>query len=191
LAGQPLKRFIMTIDIRPLAEADPRAVESLLDAAFGQDRHTRTAYRLRAGTEPIAALSFAMFDAARLVATLQSWPVVLIDAVGTRHPLVLLGPIAVSPSHQRSGYGRAITGHAVRAADETGTPALVLIGDPEYYGRWFGFAADATAGWSIPGPVERRRLLARTAPGVMLPGTAELAPDLDAPKVSRSERLHA
>jgi predicted N-acetyltransferase YhbS len=38
----------------------------------------------------------------------------------------------------------------------------VLIGDPEYYGR-FGFTAEATAGWEVPGPVERRRLLARTA----------------------------
>jgi predicted N-acetyltransferase YhbS len=39
---------------------------------------------------------------------------------------------------------------------------LVLIGDPEYYGRHFGFIADATANWELPGPFERRRLLART-----------------------------
>ena len=38
--------------------------------------------------------------------------------------------------------------------------ALFLIGDPDYYGR-FGFTAERTGGWRAPGPVERRRLLAR------------------------------
>jgi len=38
---------------------------------------------------------------------------------------------------------------------------LVMIGDPEYYGRFFGFSAEATGAWSVPGPVERHRLLAR------------------------------
>ena len=36
----------------------------------------------------------------------------------------------------------------------------MLIGDPEYYGRFFGFSADRTSGWRVPGPVEQRRLLA-------------------------------
>jgi predicted N-acetyltransferase YhbS len=49
-----------------------------------------------------------------------------------------------------------------------------MIGDPEYYGRFFGFTADATGAWDVPGPVERRRLLARNADG--LPRTGMLAP---------------
>jgi predicted N-acetyltransferase YhbS len=36
-----------------------------------------------------------------------------------------------------------------------------MIGDPEYYGRFFGFSAAITGGWVLPGPVERHRLLAR------------------------------
>ena len=32
---------------------------------------------------------------------------------------------------------------------------MMLVGDPEYYGRFWGFSADATAGWRLPGPVER------------------------------------
>ncbi len=40
---------------------------------------------------------------------------------------------------------------------------MAMIGDPEYYGRFFGFTADATANWELPGPVERRRLLAKNA----------------------------
>ena len=38
--------------------------------------------------------------------------------------------------------------------------ALMLIGDPEYYGRFFGFTAERTGGWRLPGPFEPRRLLA-------------------------------
>ena len=65
----------MTVIITPLSDADPDAVEALLDAAFGMDRHTRTAYRIRSGMTAIPALSFAAFDEGTLVGTLQSWPV--------------------------------------------------------------------------------------------------------------------
>ena len=41
-----------------------------------------------------------------------------------------------------------------------GREPLVLIGDPEYYGRHFGFIADATTNWELPGPFERRRGIA-------------------------------
>ena len=41
--------------------------------------------------------------------------------------------------------------------------AMTLIGDPEYYGRFFGFTAERTGAWQAPGPFERRRLLARGA----------------------------
>jgi predicted N-acetyltransferase YhbS len=40
-----------------------------------------------------------------------------------------------------------------------------MVGDAEYYGR-FGFSADSTGGWILPGPWEAHRLLARNAPPV-------------------------
>ena len=56
------------------------------------------------------------------------------------------------------------------AAAHTGLDrAIMLIGDPEYYTRFFGFTAEHTAGWRLPGPVERHRLLAR---GAGVPATA-------------------
>jgi predicted N-acetyltransferase YhbS len=152
----------MTVRIAPYAEADPVQVEALLDAAFGTDRHGRTAYTLRAGLTPLPALSFAAFDDARLVGVLQSWPVAL-----DRDPLVLVGPVAVAPDAQQGGIGRQMMDALIVAA---GTQPMVLIGDPEYYGRFFGFTADATAGWELPGPVERRRLLAKHAEAFARPG---------------------
>ncbi len=145
----------MTMTITPLADADPAAVEALLDAAFGLDRHLRTAYRIRAGTNAIPALSFAAFADDRLVGSLQSWPVVIGDT-----PVVLVGPVAVAPDVQRGGIGRALMTALIDGAPAT---PMAMIGDPEYYGRFFGFTADATADWEVPGPVERRRLLARNA----------------------------
>jgi len=151
------------IDIRPLAAAMPHAVEALLDAAFGADRHGRTAYRLRIGTSAIPRLSFAAFDDGELVGTLQSWPIALTaeGPVAESHPLIMVGPVAVLPERQKQGVGRALMDHMVAAADASGDDALMLIGDPEYYDRLFGFNADHTGGWDVPGPVERHRLLAR------------------------------
>ena len=51
--------------------------------------------------------------------------------------------------------------HMLDAAEIAADGALMMIGDPEYYGRFFGFDADATGEWDLPGPFEQRRLLAR------------------------------
>lgn len=160
--------------ILPLvAAADPQALEALLDAAFGADRHRRTAYRLREGQAAIPALSFAACEEGALVGSLQSWRIELAHAGGTA-PLLLVGPIAVSPDRQRGGIGRRLTSHALAAIDAAGETASVLIGDPEYYARFFGYDAAPTRHWRLPGAVERHRLLARLTGGRTLPAEGEL-----------------
>ena len=156
----------MNVSITPLSDANPHAVEALLDAAFGTDRHIRTAYQIRAGMFAVPAWSFAAFDGATLVGTLQSWPISIGETA-----LTLVGPVAVAPDVQRGGIGRALMTMLIDTAPDT---AMVMIGDPEYYGRFFSFTADATSGWDVPGPVERHRLLARNADG--LPTTGMLGP---------------
>ena len=153
------------------------AVESLLDRAFGPDRHARTAYRLRAGAAPLRELRFALVEDGALLGTIQCWPVRFLGDDGGDIPLVLVGPVAVAPERQQSGLGRRLTAAALAAADSQGLD-LMLVGDPEYYGRFFGFSAAATAGWRLPGPVERHRLLAR---GAGVPhGAGEIAPRVTA-----------
>lgn len=147
----------------PLAQIDPQAVDALLDRAFGADRRGRTAYRIRLGTAPIPELSFAaLHEDETLAGTIQCWPVALAcDAKepGTGStPMVMVGPVAVEPHWQQEGIGRALMEKMLEAA---GDAPLMLIGDPEYYGRFFGFVADKTGGWRLPGPFEPRRLLAR------------------------------
>lgn len=163
--------------IVPLGGIAPDRVETLLDAAFGVDRTARTAYRLREGVAFLPGLSFAAIDKdGRLAGTLQSWPVAIRHAGGLA-PLVLVGPVAVDPARQRSGIGRAMMDALLAQADAGAADALMMIGDPEYYGRFFGFTAHATSGWALPGPVERRRLLARIRREGGLPAEGAIIPD--------------
>jgi predicted N-acetyltransferase YhbS len=89
------------------------------------------------------------------------WKKAFVADIGDDAPLVMVGPVAVAPDRQDIGIGRLLIHHALEAADSTGQDALMLIGDPEYYGRFFGFTYDRTSAWRVPGPVERHRLLAR------------------------------
>jgi predicted N-acetyltransferase YhbS len=149
------------IDITPLAHVDPASVEHLLDAAFGADRHGRTAYKMRARVQMVAEMSFAALDKGKLVGTLQSWPVALEGLDGGLTGMTLVGPVAVSPDVQRGGIGKILMQAMLVAAEREGHDALIMIGDPEYYDRFFGFKSDPTQQWDLPGPFERRRLLAR------------------------------
>ena len=152
--------------IVPLSAVDPDLVEQLLDAAFGPDRHARTAYRIRTGMDWLEGLSFAALDDEDYLAgTIQLWPVALLDPDGRAHPMVMVGPVAVVPALQNGGYGKALMAAALGAIDamaRQGQPALpqVMIGDEPYYGRW-GFSAQATGGWRCPGPWDPARLLVR------------------------------
>ncbi|WP_338424181.1 GNAT family N-acetyltransferase [Sphingopyxis kveilinensis] len=165
------------VELLPLSNIEPAAVEDLLDAAFGTDRFGRTAYRIRKGMDAVPALSFAAVEDGALVGTIQCWPVAHRAADGTATPLVMVGPVAVRPDLQRGGHGRALMAQMLAAAEKAADGALMMIGDPEYYGRFFGFTADATGAWDLPGPYEPRRLLARAANGHNLPtGAGTIGP---------------
>jgi putative acetyltransferase len=60
-------------------------------------------------------------------------------------PALGLGPIGVLPTHQGRGAGWALMHAVLGAADALGEPAVVLLGDPNYYAR-FGFVPAAEHG---------------------------------------------
>lgn len=179
-------------DLVPISDVSDEAVESLLDAAFGTDRHGRTAYRVRDGVAAVATMSFAVMERGRLVGSIQCWPVALAPDADESDPtdrgacaaipMVMVGPVAVSPERQNVGIGRALMWQAIRVAEVGGVPggdALMLIGDLDYYDQ-FGFDAAATGKWRLPGPFEPHRLLARgNAParaGMVQPGAQAFTP---------------
>jgi len=161
----------------PLANVEPELVEQVLDRAFGDGRHTRTAYKIREGTDWLPALSFAALDQDdMLVGTIQAWPVALTDPEGRPHPMLMVGPVGVLPEHQGEGYGKALMWALLASVDSNAPLPQVLIGDPDYYERLFGFTATPTGGWDLPGPFERHRLLVRCANPAVLPSQGTLGP---------------
>ncbi|HEU4652071.1 MAG TPA: N-acetyltransferase [Croceibacterium sp.] len=159
----------------PLDQVDPALVERVLDDAFGPNRRARTAYRIRAGTDYLPALSFAALDAEdSLVGTIQAWPVALTDPEGRAHPLIMVGPVAIEPDRQGQGFGRALMAAQAAALDPAAPLPQMLIGDAPYYGK-FGFV-EAPRGWRCPGPWDPARLLVRGVAPALLPQDGLLGP---------------
>src|ERR1700710_152583 len=82
--------------IRSERASDVAAREALLDACFGENRHTRTCQRLRDGRAPAEGLALSVVRQGRqgrLVGTVRLWHV----SAGGR-PALVLGPLAVDAS---------------------------------------------------------------------------------------------
>ena len=78
-----------------------------------------------------------------LVGHIAFSPVVVGGPQGASNGWYGLGPVAVRPDQQRQGIGAALVQDGVRrlrSRDDSG--GVVLVGEPDYYGR-FGFRAEA------------------------------------------------
>ena len=85
--------------------------------------------------------------------------------------VVAVGPIGVLPEHQGKGIGSALMRALLGAADAQDVPLVVLLGSPQYYGR-FGFRAAAELGvvapepkWETPSRLRPLRAYTRPSPG--------------------------
>ncbi len=80
---------------------------------------------------------------------------------------LLLGPLAVRPAYKNLGIGRKLVAMALKAANEAGWPAVVLVGDAPYY-EPLGFRKVPRGRLSMPRPVDYDRLLVHEiVPGAM------------------------
>jgi predicted N-acetyltransferase YhbS len=83
----------------------------------------------------VAELSLVARDELNSVAgAIRYWPV----RVGGAQAL-LLGPIAVHPTHQGEGLGAVLMQDSMARARALGWARVLLVGDEPYYGR-FGFS---------------------------------------------------
>jgi predicted N-acetyltransferase YhbS len=130
------------------------AIELINEEAFGPGRFTRAAERIREQGPHDRHLSFVCADGGETIASVRMTPVLAGPA-----PTHLLGPLAVRPSYKNVGIGRELVRIAVEAARRAGSHAVILIGDPPYYGP-LGFAPTRPGALSMPGPVDPRRVLA-------------------------------
>ena len=176
--------------IRAERASDVAAREALLDACFGDNRHTRTCQRLRDGRAPAEGLALSAVRQGRVVGSVRLWHV---SAGGI--PALMLGPLAVEASSRQLGVGAALMDHALAAAKARGHRAVVLLGDAPYYAR-FGFSNRKTGELSLPGAFERDRLLGLElragaldgAWGMIAPTGAPLPKPKAEPKASRARK---
>jgi predicted N-acetyltransferase YhbS len=132
--------------------ADWWEVEGLYDLCFAPGREALSSYRLRDGIEPVPGLSLAARDPQNILAgAIRHWPV----RVGGR-AVLLLGPVAVHPTHQGEGLGALLIQESIARGTALGWKRMMLVGDRPYYAR-FGF--EILEGVQMPPPTNPERVL--------------------------------
>ncbi|GAA5530207.1 N-acetyltransferase Eis [Herpetosiphon gulosus] len=127
------------IQIRPETNADLAAITSINQAAFGRIDEADSVNTLRQASTTISLV--AELDA-QIVGHILFSPVQY-DQAPSRIKIWGLGPLAVLPSHQRTGIGAALVKAGLEACRQAAIQALVVLGDPAYYQR-FGFRPAAS-----------------------------------------------
>ncbi len=150
---------VQQFTIRPEQPGDWWEVEALYDLCFAPGREALSSYRLRDGVDPLQDLSLVARDPQGILAgAIRFWPV----HVGA-HDALLLGPVAVHPTHQGEGLGGFLIHEGVEVGSAMGWKRVLLVGDAPYYAR-FGFSR--LQGVDMPPPTNPDRVLGRElAPG--------------------------
>jgi len=140
---------------------DPE-IELINEAAFGPGRFAKAAYRIREDGPHERALSFVALHHGNVIASVRLTRI----AAGEGRSL-LLGPLAVIPTHKNLGIGRTLVRMAIEAAKKAGWQSVLLVGDEPYYGP-LGFGRVPDGQLKMPRPVDPRRLLVHEiAPGAL------------------------
>ncbi|MFO7757274.1 MAG: N-acetyltransferase [Roseovarius sp.] len=138
-------------ELRPEGPGDQWEVEALYDLCFAPGREALSSYRLRENVPPVGDLCLLAVDAGAIAGAIRFWPV----RIGTAQAL-LLGPVAVHPTHQGEGIGAWLIREGVERARARGWSRMLLVGDVPYYGR-FGFVRLTRV--TMPPPTNPERVL--------------------------------
>lgn len=140
------------IEVKPETPDDWWEVEALYDLCFAPGRTALSSYRLRDDVPPVAGLSMVARDSdGTMAGAIRFWPV----HVGAADAL-LLGPVAVHPTHQGEGLGGFLIQEGLEAGHNSGWDRVMLVGDFPYYSR-FGFSR--LDGAIMPPPTNPDRVL--------------------------------
>jgi putative acetyltransferase len=122
------------VKIRPERLEDRSASIEVERAAFGRPLEADIAVAVRDDPGSVALVAEEDGEVVGHVQLSTAW-------VGDDEVLAL-GPIGVAPAWQRRGIGTALVVAALEAARDAGACAVILLGDPGYYGsRGFGPAS--------------------------------------------------
>lgn len=162
------------ITARAATPDDIGAIALLNAEAFGPGRFARTAYRVREGMPPVSAFcKVCVTEDGRIIAAVRFTPI----RIGGHDAALLLGPLAVAPSHANQGYGRQLIALGLEQAKADGIGLVLLVGDEPYYGR-LGFQRVPYGQITLPGPVDPGRLLAaELRPGALAEARGRVTAD--------------
>jgi putative acetyltransferase len=132
----------MNFEIRSETPVDVKAIEAVTRAAFLDAAHASHTEQYivdalrRAGK---LAISLVATAGGEVIGHVAISPVSISDGAAGWYGL---GPISVLPRYQRQGVGSRLICEALRMLLEQGATGCVVLGEPDYYGR-FGFRAEA------------------------------------------------
>lgn len=127
--------------IRVERPGDVPHIRDIVAHAFGQRAEADLVDRLRSDDEVLVSLVAVAEGGERVGHVLFSR--LRIEGVkGGVTEAAALAPLAVRPERQRQGIGSALVKAGVRACAARGLAAIIVVGDPRFYGR-FGFSAAA------------------------------------------------
>jgi predicted N-acetyltransferase YhbS len=129
-------------------------VETLYDRVFGPARLQKASHGYRIGVAALRELSWIATDGERIIGAIRYWPILVGE---TRHPALLLGPLAILPARAGCGIGSALVGKTLALAKQAGHDLVLLVGDVDYYER-FGFVPATPHGFVMPGETRPERL---------------------------------
>jgi predicted N-acetyltransferase YhbS len=139
-----------------------QAIEALLTRAFGPGRFAKVSERVREQADFAPELSVVATEAGKVLGSVRMWRVNVGD-----QPIVFLGPLAVEEGERKHGLGAMLVERACAATEAAGEAAVVLVGDLPFFSRvGFSVAPDV----ALPGPVDPKRVLARTFADAPLSG---------------------
>jgi putative acetyltransferase len=123
------------------------AVAALLEDAFGgPDEAALVAALHSADAAPVALV--AVSGEGDVIGHVLFSPLAVERARG-ECVAAALAPLAVDARHRRQGIGAALVRAGLARCRNQGYAGVVVLGDPEYYGR-FGFRAERAAGFDAP-----------------------------------------
>jgi len=132
--------------IRDEVPADRGEIDRLLRDAFGRADEPELVARLRDDGVVIIAL-VAEADGRIAGHIVLSRLATQVD--GCAVEAAALAPLAVRPERQRCGIGSRLVAAAIAQARRAGIAAVIVLGDPHYYGR-FGFSSDLAGKLASP-----------------------------------------
>jgi putative acetyltransferase len=134
------------IELREELPPDCAAVRRVVEAAFGQPDEANLVDALR--SEGVVTLSLVCEAHGEIVGHIL-FSELPIDTGERFVRAAALAPVSVHPQWQRRGLGSALIHRGLLMCRDRGIAAVVVVGDPAYYGR-FGFSSETATRLDSP-----------------------------------------